>query len=1588
MKKFWFMCIATLGLASISIADMTNGSATISRTDAESVSTYAGSNAAAFNPKHAFGSVIWGEFCAESGMPAIQSYEIELYSNETLLATTVVNNVGGFLDAGTTYALSWHILLKGTVDDYWTTTWVEPNPVVTLPPTHIVTKVNGLDAGTTAVQYDYDGGVLVTSWEEMPGVRFAKNVDTGAYYESLQAAVDAATDGQTVTLLSDLTTEEGINIASDKNVIVDLAGKTVSNWFWVNGTATIKNGTIATAAYKSGIEINVSEDFDGNGGNAFTPVLNLEDLTISSPRHAVRVDGGTVTIKNGTYTSLATGGTHHAVNISHDSADVTIEGGTFVGCGIGQDGDTAVAIRDDGQLTITGGEFMNETGNFTIGAWGGTLNITGGVFHKAVTDTLNMGGGDKGTSETGIAGGYFEDKPDTALLQVGKAAKTMTSGDYTGWYEIKDAVAMVGTEPYASLLDAVTAAKDNETITLLSDDAGAGIIVDKSITIDFAGFTYTVNEAPLAGSIGTATQCFQLLKDNTIVLKNGTIVADHEGVKMMVQNYSDLTLEGVILDATKGKNGITGEGSNKYVLSNNNGTTVLTGGTTIIAKAGGVAFDVCRYSSYPSVSVTVEDATIKGVIETSGTIGEGQSASLTLNGGDFKDATLDIQNNAEITKSDAVVLTLPAGMMWADGKPAEIIATIGKEPYASLAAAVDAATENATLKLAKDASGAGLFIATAMTIDFGGFTYTVTGPAVGSAGTVTQALHIEAAPGKPVTLKNGVVNSTCDDVLMLVQNYSDLTLDGMTLDATGDNGITTYTLSNNSGNTVLKNGTTLIAKDGKVAFDAYYWPTGGYTDGVSVKIADKTVVINGAIEYTNDSSELAKDFLAKASIIIPAGYEGAIAPEGYTWAKVGAVTKLVKTMVDNAELIPGVEVKLVQSAYTPETPVTMTGLPTGLSYSAKDVAIVGTPTKPGIYNAIVTVTFEDLGTFSVQVTFTVKNFPDLKVIPAGEGTGTVSGIGKMLEDGSYLKEYKANQKVTLTAKPDRNSVFIGWYTDAEGKQPLTVMEDHRTTKLVYTMTSADAVTLYAHFIPAENDTLGAFVIDGIDNAYPAGQALSLPVRVVSASIPTVTVKGLPKGLKFNAKTMMIEGTPNPTAAELSAGGTFALTVSAKNAGNTKPQVLKTADGEETVILTITNRNAHGFDAVDTPVKVTMDVVESVVGDKIVISLTNSIFTDGTLIGYRVSGLPAGMKWDAKTGTITGSPTKPGVYTITVSNKVGVSNFTFEVAPMMEIAATGAMVTIPSGEKVNVGALEDFYAVTFSGADVDVAPIAMVAEDYTVKASGLPKGLSVAYTAVDGFVLKGKTTTVTMTPVVATLTFTHKLTKASATAPLNITVTEPVAKTAEILWVAKTLEVYDWFSSEAVSTEIMVSIDSMKKMEGVATLYRDGKTVSVPFAYGKYDENGAYVAYYIKSSRTEEIVIMKESDAITLSINDIELFTTADIQTQTSFAQAYTVTGAKFTLDENNNDGIVVTICPTKMNVAKDGKVTMTATFDIVGDLGLELSFNGVTYTATGVVTTDNEAMLLGSLKRGGKVIEYLGLIIRDDGSVVTFEAVP
>ncbi len=189
---------------------------------------------------------------------------------------------------------------------------------------------------------------------------------------------------------------------------------------------------------------------------------------------------------------------------------------------------------------------------------------------------------------------------------------------------------------------AVKVDKAIENITGIKTESG------NSLSVDFGGNEVTV-KTPV-GSANTKTNGMQLLKDSTVVLKNGTYKPASTDVAILIQNYSNLTIENMTLDASNS--------SCNYVLSCNNGTTVITGNTNITAPTNGTALDVMYWvGTYPDGSTVIIDENMTGTVDgkidvykyANNTVDKNnpEKATLIIKGGTFKNTGL---NTAEFEK--------------------------------------------------------------------------------------------------------------------------------------------------------------------------------------------------------------------------------------------------------------------------------------------------------------------------------------------------------------------------------------------------------------------------------------------------------------------------------------------------------------------------------------------------------------------------------------------------------------------------------------------------------------------------------------------------------------------------------------------------------------------------------------------------------------------------------------------------------------------------------------------------------------------------------------------------------------------------
>lgn len=341
---------------------------------------------------------------------------------------------------------------------------------------------------------------------------------------ALPAAVDGVITLENGTYVMSEDTTATIKVPNGKNATLDLNGKTLTNktgehTIIVENGATLTitgNGIVDNVSHGKGAIVNSGEvtlnggtfkrsaekgtySPNGNGGNSWYTIANYGTMEINTG----------VTVENaGGYSSMIRNGGDVTAE-----CNLTIEGGNFAG------GINTVKNDSFGVLTINGGNFSN-TAQYVIMNWN-KAEITAGTFRtldtaSAVLFTSAYGGDANTIGKLSISGGEFKHASDTQEMivdhydETNKGNAVVTGGKFdadiskyipTDYVQSADgtveklgetnAVAKVGGTYYKTLADAVAAAQDGDTITLLKDvDLGNTVTVaNKTVTLNMAGKT-------------------------------------------------------------------------------------------------------------------------------------------------------------------------------------------------------------------------------------------------------------------------------------------------------------------------------------------------------------------------------------------------------------------------------------------------------------------------------------------------------------------------------------------------------------------------------------------------------------------------------------------------------------------------------------------------------------------------------------------------------------------------------------------------------------------------------------------------------------------------------------------------------------------------------------------------------------------------------------------------------------------------------------------------------------------------------------------------------------------------------------------
>ena len=491
-----------------------------------------------------------------------------------------------------------------------------------------------------------------------------------AKYITLAAAIAAANNGETVTLLADATEDVTIN----KNITLDLGGKTLTNTNSGKATVTIAKGATTTVQNGSISGGTSYYNIQNNGIATFTGVTATAGNTGSS-----MIDNwGTLTIESGDYE----GGLN--VVKSEEGSTLTINGGKFTRDWAPKYGVTGT-ILVYGTTTIKDGTFIDKsTSNnarvVVTGVVEGYTSITyvkggsftiagsGNIFHglgKATSDNFEVSGG---TFNKSISDGYCADG-------------FIPTKNADGTYGVKEGkyVAQVGKyNKYESLAEAISHSS-RSTIKLLANvTENVTIPAGKTITLDLNGFT-------LNGGTGTANAALYNLGTITIrdssAAQTGTIKRDDAGIEgetsyYVIRNQGTMTIESgnVINNSGYRKVNSTGSMVGSSLICNGDcdegGTLTIKGGTFTQNNFIAIKNGVLGVLKVTGGTITSNHSAIQNWFEADITGGkitgqlwtdaweEGKSVGKTTIGGD---ATFAGEIVMDITGSVAPTLAINGG---------------------------------------------------------------------------------------------------------------------------------------------------------------------------------------------------------------------------------------------------------------------------------------------------------------------------------------------------------------------------------------------------------------------------------------------------------------------------------------------------------------------------------------------------------------------------------------------------------------------------------------------------------------------------------------------------------------------------------------------------------------------------------------------------------------------------------------------------------------------------------------------------------------------------------------------------------------
>lgn len=713
------------------------------------------------------------------------------------------------------------------------------NFVATTDATKATIKVTGGTFKEDPSKYVVENSGVTPNGDGTFGVAkayLAKVGDT-SYYTMDEAFKAQTASGKDIVLLRDYTTGSTFNSGSIDRT-VDLNGHTWtctgtdanSAAFEINNpnaTLIVKNGKVVSSqlvglipsansmsgpiAYDNstlefeGVEMTTTahSGIETNGNNT-NDTVTLRNSTLNVPNgYGIYFpSSGTLTIDNSVINaqtmgvqvcagSLNISGAGTAITVSGDGIPKTINDGAI------EDGAAISIVNRTGykglsNIEVKGGTFTAKDGNAAVKAYN-WKDLTPSDFTQ--------------NDKVSVSGGTFSSEVDESLCADGFIPTQNADGTFG--VKVGQYVAEVNGAKYATLAEAIAAAQDGQTVTLLAD-ATEDVVISKSITLDLGGKTLTNTNA------GNATIS---VKSGTVTVKNGNVVGGNDYYNIEVTKGSNANLTLTDVNATAGNTGSS--------MIDNWGTLTITSGTytgglnvvkseegSVLNISGGTFTLEYATNGYTGVIFAYGDTTISGgeFIQNLTTTGkwdhpqviatgvvEGHTAITRVTGGSFtnkKSGEYIFRGVGKATSDNFEVSggtfnkSIPDGYC-ADGfiptkntdgtygvKEGQYVAKVGSTKYETLADAIRLAAKGKTITLLADVEqNTQLAINKSITLDLNGKTIKNT---VDIWGDTANAI-LSITNGAKVTITgNGTIDAKENDCYTINVAKGDLTIENGT----------------------------------------------------------------------------------------------------------------------------------------------------------------------------------------------------------------------------------------------------------------------------------------------------------------------------------------------------------------------------------------------------------------------------------------------------------------------------------------------------------------------------------------------------------------------------------------------------------------------------------------------------------------------------------------------------------------------------------------------------------------------------------------------------------------------------------------